>query len=180
MPTFNWEGYKTHKILTGSGIVLVTVLGYTLTPFGTFVVAPWTMTKDVADIKTYITEHESYVKGRISSIREEAEKQDQKIEQLLKYHQRDFEVVGTGSVGNFGGDEAYVRVNRRSKAGVYKDGDTLRVTCDIEGKPKATLIVKGTFSNSDQDLIISFSKEAAEDLGITARVGVEIEPVIEQ
>jgi len=101
---------------------------------------------------------------------------EDKLAQLLEYHKRDFELTGTGSVGTFGGDDSFVRVNRSSDAKVYKDGDRIRVKCDVEGKPEAVLIVDGTFSDTNRDILISFSKEAAADLGIIGRVGVELEP----
>jgi len=172
MPTFDWEVIRT-KVLISTATIILGGIGYLIYPVG------WTMHQDVADIKQYIGIHEVAVGQIVSNFEEEDRKQQKQLEQLLDYHKRDYEVVGTGSVGTFGGDDAYVRVNRRSLARIYKDGDSMRITCDVEGKPKAVFEVKGTFSNADQDLVISFSQEAAEELGITGRVEVEIEPVIE-
>ena len=173
MPTFNWEVIRT-KVLISTGTIILGGLGYLIYPVG------WTMHQDVADIKQYITVHEIAVGVIVSNFEEEDKKQQKQLEQLLKYHERDYEISGTGSVGTFGGDESYVRVNRRSDAGIYKDGDSMTITCDVEGKPKAVFEVRGTFSDSNLDLMISFSAEAAEELGITGRVEVEIEPVMEE
>jgi len=177
---FNWEEYRTHMILTASGTILVILL-YSLTPVGAFIVAPWTLKADVATALEYATNHPGEVEIIINRLREETVLQDKQIGKLLKYHERDFHLIGTGSVGLFGasGDEPCIRVNRRSRAWIYKEGDKVKVTVnDIEGKPSAILEVKGTFSDSNQDLIISFSKQASAVLGLTHRVEVEIEPVV--
>jgi len=173
MPTFNWEVIRT-KVLISTGTLLLGGLGYLIYPVG------WTIQQDVEGLKEYVIAHEIAVGIIVSNFEEEDKKQQKQLEQLLKYHARDYEITGTGSVGNFGGDDAYVRVNRRSDAGIYQDGDSMMITCDVEGKPKAVFEVKGTFSDSNLDLMISFSQEAAEELGITGRVEVEIEPVIEE
>lgn len=159
-------------ILTVSGTLLAIAL-YSLTPVGEFIIAPWTLKADVATALSYAQNHPGEVQLII-------ETQDKKIGQLLKYHERDFLLIGTGSVGLFGatGDVPCIRVNRRSRAWIYKEGDKVKVTVnDIEGKPSAILEVKGTFSDSNQDLIISFSRQASAALGLTGRVEVELEPV---
>lgn len=173
MPTFDWEAIRT-KVLISTGTLILGAICYLVYPIG------YGMYQDVADLKVYVGTHETLVNARMEVARSERSKQEKKLEQLLKYHERDYEITGTGSVGTFGGDESYVRVNRRSDARIYKDGDDMWITCDIEGKPKAVFEVRGNFSNADQDLMISFSKEAAEELGITGRVEVEIEPVIKE
>jgi len=173
MPTFDWEVIRT-KVLISTATIILGGLGYLIYPIG------YNMQQDINTALTYVTDHPVEVAVIVAELTEERMAQQRQLEQLLKYHERDYEVVGTGSVGNFGGDESYVRVNRRSDAGIYKDGDSMRITCDVEGKPKAVFEVRGTFSNSDQDLVISFSREAAEQLGITGRVEVEIEPVIQE
>jgi len=173
MPTFQWEVIRT-KMLISAGTLLLGGIGYLIYPVG------WTIQQDVADLKKYVIAHEITVTNIVAEFEAEDKKQQKQLEQLLDYHKRDYEVVGTGSVGTFGADEAYVRVNRRSLARIYKDGDSMVITCDVEGKPKAVFQVRGTFSDSNQDLVISFSQEAADELGITSRVGVEIEPVTEE
>lgn len=173
MPFANWRQYRTQMLLTISGLIL-TAVGYLSYPTAQEL---WGIPQDVRDFSVYIETHEQEVAIIVANLNKEAEKQDKNIEQLLKYHERDYLLIGTGSVGNFGGDEAYVRINRRSDARIYKEGDRIKITCDVEGKPDAILEVRGTFSNSNQDLLISFSSEAAEDLGINGRVEVELEPV---
>lgn len=111
----------------------------------------------------------------ISNAKLERAANEDKLAELLQYHERDFELTGMGSVGTFGGNESFVRVNRSSDARVYKDGDRMRIKCDVEGKPEAVLIVQGTFSNSNRDILIAFSQEAANSLGLTERVEVELE-----
>jgi len=131
----------------------------------------------LGQLETTLYPHLEATEKIISDAAEEREQAKAKLEELLEYHKRDFLLTGTGSVGTFGGSESYVRVNRSSDAKVYKDGDRMRITCDIEGKPDAVLIVNGTFSDSrNSDILISFSQEAAKGLGVTGRVGVELEP----
>jgi hypothetical protein len=43
---------------------------------------------------------------------------------------------------------------------------------DLRGRER----VNGTFSDTNRDILISFSREAAKDLGISSRVEVELEP----
>ena len=135
------------------------------------------MYQDLQILKPYPEAHGVEVAVIVEGLQEEGERQQQQLEQLLKYHERDYQVEGVASVGTFGGNESYLRVNRRSDARIYRNGDKLKITCDIAGKPDAVLEVRGTFSDSNQDLVISFSRQAAADLGITGRVGVEMEPV---
>jgi len=131
----------------------------------------------LGQLETTLYPHLEATEKIISEAAEEREQAQSKLEELLEYHKRDFLLTGTGSVGTFGGDESYVRVNRRSDAKVYKDGDRVLIKCnDVDGKPEAVLTVNGTFSNSNTDILISFSSGAAEGLGITGRVGVEMEP----
>lgn len=111
----------------------------------------------------------------ITNAAKERAANEDKLAELLEYHKRDFHLTGMGSVGTFGGDDSFVRVNRSSDARVYKDGDRIRIRCDVEGKPEAVLIVQGTFSNSNRDILIAFSREAANGLGLTERVEVELE-----
>lgn len=173
MPFANWRQYRTQMLLTLSGLILSAV-GYLSYPIAQEI---WAIPQEVRNFNLYIEMHSEEVRVIVANAEEERVIQNKKIEQLLKYHERDYLLIGTGSVGNFGGDEAYVRINRRSDARIYKEGDRIKITCDVEGKPDAILEVRGTFSNSNQDLLISFSHEAASDLGISGRVEVELEPV---
>ncbi len=177
MGFINSEAYRTHMIITISVLILGSI-GYFLTPIGEFLVAPWQLRADVATALEFSIEHPLEVERIIANLREESEKQDSKLDQLLKYHANDFMLGGTAGIGDFGGNESFVRVNRRSPARVYKDGNKVKITLvSVEGQPDATLEVKGTFYDSDSDLIIFFSKQAAEDLGLVGRVEVELEPV---
>jgi len=173
MPFANWRQYRTQMLLTISGLIL-SAAGYLTYPVAQEF---WRLPQEVRSFNAYIETHEEEVRVIVANLNEEAENQNEKIEQLLKYHERDYLLIGTGSVGTFGGDESYIRINRRSDARIYKEGDKIKVTCDVEGKPDAILEVRGTFSNSNQDLLISFSSSAADDLGITGRVEVELEPI---
>jgi len=160
-------------LLTLSGLILSAV-GYLSYPVAQDL---WQIPQEVRNFNSYIEIHREEVSVIVANLEEERELQNEKIEQLLKYHERDYLLIGTGSVGIFGSDESYVRINRRSDARIYKEGDRIKVTCDVEGKPDAILEVRGTFSDSNQDLLISFSSSAADDLGITGRVEVELEPM---
>jgi len=131
----------------------------------------------LGQLETTLYPHLEATEKIISEAAEERAANEDKLQELIDYHKRDFLLTGTGSVGTFGGDESFLRVNRRSDATVYKDGDRILIKCiDVEGKPEAVLTVSGTFSDSNTDLLISFSSEAAEGLGITGRVEVEMEP----
>ncbi len=178
MALADWEAYRTHMIISISGVLLLT-FGYFVTPLGEFLITPWTLQADVTAALEYSESHPAEVELIIARLRSETEEQDKKLDRLLKYHEKDFEIGGEASVGTFGGDELYIRVNRRSNARVYKDGDRVKITLpDIAGRPDTILVVKGSFSDSrNPDLIISFSKEAADSLGIIGRVEVELEPV---
>lgn len=170
MDIADWKGLRT-KMIWALGVTFLSGLGYLIYPIG------YTIQLDVTELKEYIIEHEAFVKDIVAGVTAERALTEDKLGQLLEYHKRDFHLTGTGSVGTFGGDESYVRVNRRSTATVYKDGDRMLIKCiDVEGKPEAVLIVNGTFSNGNTDILISFSSEAAEDLGISGRVEVEMEP----
>jgi len=170
----DWKGLRTKMAWAGMTVAMG-ALGYLVYPIG------WTIQQDVNALKEYVISHEVYVKAVVAEAEEEREQAQKQLQKILDYIEKDYYIQGTGSVGTFGGDEPYVRVNRRSHAQIYKDGDRVRITCsDIEGKPETTLRVNGSFSNSNQDLVISFSKQAAADLGIIGRVEVELEPISEE
>ncbi len=89
-----------------------------------------------------------------------------------------FFLTGTATVGTFGADEAYVQVNRGSDAKVYKDGSRMNIeVTNADGNTRATLVVDGTFSDPNSDLLIRFSERAAGRLGIDGKCNIEIEPV---
>ena len=144
--------------------------GYLVYPVG------YTISQNVNANSEYIRVHEEYTKRVIGEAEEERMVQSKQLQKILEYLEKDYYISGMGSVGTFGGGESYVRINRRSDASIYKDGDRIRITCDIEGKPEAVLRVNGTFTDSNQDLLISFSRQAADDLGVASRVEVELKP----
>lgn len=135
--------------------------------------------QDVQGLNAYRITHETWSGEAIQTASDERQLMDQKLARILETLERDLYLTGMGSVGTFGGEESYVRINRGSDAKIYKDGDRVKITCaDLEGKPEAVLRVNGTFSSSDSDLLISFSKQAAENLGLIGRTDVELEPVL--
>ncbi len=140
------------------------------------VVTGWTDHGRLGQIEDTLFTHLEATEMLISAAKLERAANEDKLGALLEYHKRDFHLTGMGSVGTFGGEESFVRVNRSSDARIYRDGDRIRIKCDVEGKPEAVLIVQGTFSNSNRDILIAFSQEAANGLGLTERVEVELEP----
>jgi len=166
----NWRWISTMLIWTA----ILGLGGVVVTGWGLY----WEIYTPETGMKDSFASHLEVSENAIQKASDERKILDDKLGRILDYLEKDYYIDGTGSVGTFGGDESYVRVNRRSRAAIYKDGDRIRITCsDVEGKPEAILRVNGTFSNSNQDLLISFSRAAADDLGIAGRVEVELEPV---
>ncbi len=63
-------------------------------------------------------------------------------------------------------------------AKVYKDGHRMNIeVTNADGNTRATLVVNGSFSNPNSDLLLRFSKRAAGRLGIDGKCNIEIEPV---
>jgi len=169
----DWKGLRTKMFWAmGSGFVLL--VGVSIqSGYGLY----WEVYTPDTGLKDQVATHQSVSQKAIEDAQKDRDQINEKLAKIQETLDRDYYLTGTGSVGTFGGDEAYVRVNRRSDSKIYRDGDRLRVTCnDVEGKPEAVLTVRGTFSNSNSDLLISFSREAANDLGITGRVEVDLEP----
>jgi len=170
----DWKGLRTKMIWTaGSGFILL-VGSMGLSIWGMY----WEIYTPETGIKAAFTTHILASTTAINNAEEERGIQSEQLEQILRHLEKDYYLSGQGSVGTFGGDDVYVRINRRSDANVYKDGDRVRVTCGMEGKPEAVFRVNGTFSNTNPDILISFSKEAADSLGVVRRIDVELEPIL--
>ena len=168
-----WKELRAKVIWTiGSGFVLL--VGFSIQQgYGLY----WDVNRPDTGIKAQFKSHLTASTQAIQDAVDARKQIDDKLAKIQESLDKDYYLTGTASVGTFGGDESYARVNRRSDAKIYKDGDRVRVTCNgIEGKPEAVFIVNGTFSNTNSDLLISFSKEAANQLGVTGRVEVDLEP----
>lgn len=105
------------------------------------------------------------------------------VEQLLEMYKEDMirerTIIGVGRAGTFGSDESYIRINRRSDANIYKDGDPVQITV-IEagqGEMRSTLRVQGTFADANRDVMLIFSARACNELGIIGPVEVLMEPL---
>jgi len=169
-----WKGWLAKMLWAGTTVVLGT-LGYLVYPIGWGVY--WDINQPETGLKAQISSHLTLSQTAIDDAQADRDQINARLAKIQESLDRDYYLTGTGSVGTFGGSEKYARVNRRSDARIYKDGDRMRVTCeDVEGKPEAILTIRGTFSDDNSDLLISFSKEAADDLGITGRVKVDLEP----
>ncbi len=104
-----------------------------------------------------------------------------KIDIIIGQLEDRFYLTGTATVGAFGADEAYVQVNRGSDAKVYKDGTRMNVeVTNADRNTRMTLVVDGTFSDPNSDLLLRFSKRAAGRLGIDGKCNIEIEPVVKR
>jgi len=169
----DWKGIRTKMFWTlGSGFFAVVVLSIQ-SGYGLY----WEVYEPDTGLKDQVAIHEITAKQAIQSASDDRKQINDKLAKIQESLDKDYYLTGTGSVGTFGGSEKYARVNRRSDAKIYRDGDRIKVTCNnVDGKPESHLIVRGTFSDSNSDLLISFSKEAADDLGITGRVEIDIEP----
>jgi len=169
----DWKGIRTKMFWTlGSGFVAVVVLAIQ-SGYGLY----WDVYTPDTGLKDQVANHEITTKQAIQDAADDRKQINDKLAKIQASLDKDYYLTGTGSVGTFGGSEKYARVNRRSDAKIYRDGDRVRVTCNnVPGKPETILVVRGTFSDSNSDLLIAFSKEAADDLGITGRVEVDLEP----
>jgi len=171
-----WKELRAKVIWTlGSGFVLL--VGFSIQ---SGYVLYWDVNMPDTGLKAQFASHLEVSAEAIQSAQESRDLINDKLGKILARLDKEYYISGVGSVGIFGGDESYIRVNRRSDAKVYKDGDRVRITCDMEGKPESVLVVNGTFTDSNPDLLVSFSRQAAENLGLTSRVDVELEPVEEE
>ncbi len=156
----------------GSGFVGVVVLSMQA-GYGLY----WEVYEPETGLKDQVATHQSISQKAIDDAEADRDHINEKLAKIQESLDKDYYLTGTGSVGTFGGSEKYARVNRRSDAKIYKDGDRVRVTCnDVDGEPETILVINGTFTDSNSDILISFSKEAANDLGISGRVTVDLEP----
>jgi len=178
---FDWHQVRT-KVMT----TIVLSLGFLVYP----VLGLWEMyqefwgyeTTTEGTTTTYRERHEVLAK----EITEQSKKRDDnlegKLDILLENQARDYKLrthlEGTAALGSFGRDRSYIQVNRGSDAKVYRDGDEVRVTItNIDGNPRTSLTVDGTFNDPNSDVLIRFSRRAADDLGVSGRCNVQIEPV---
>ncbi len=174
---FNLKDVRTKIMLVSLaalGVLLLPLLGtlqmqtdfygYETTPEG--VTTTWRERHAAFSLR--VTEQ---AKGRQDTI-------EQKIDIIIEQLEDRFYLTGTATVGNFGADEAYVQINRGSDAKVYKDGSRLNVeVTNADRNTRMTLVVDGTFSDPNSDLLLRFSKRAAGRLGINGKCNIEIEPV---
>jgi len=90
------------------------------------------------------------------------------------------EVVGRGTVGDFGEGTAFVDLNEYGAAKMYLKAEKVRITCSVNGiVHSADFTVRGTFRNrQDPQHLVMFSEGAAEELGVAGIVDrVSVGPV---
>jgi len=127
---------------------------------------------------TWRERHAVLSEGTAQTARQSRENLETKLDIIIEQLENRFFLTGTATVGSFGADEAYVQINRGSDASVYKDGMQLNVeVTNADGNTRATLIVDGTFSDPNSDLLLRFSRRAADRLGVNSKCDIEIEPV---
>ena len=82
------------------------------------------------------------------------------------------ELVGRATVGRFGDDVAFVQINEGGYASMYLKAETVMVTCKIDGlRHTLELPVRGSFVNRDDPgHLLIFSKQAANDIGVTGLI----------
>jgi len=98
-----------------------------------------------------------------------------------KAERRAMVIIGLGGQGSFGTDSPYVRININSNASSYAEESLVRITnLAVEGTPSSDMAIDGTFTNSNSNLKVMFSRRAADDLEIEGRMEVKLEPVIEE
>lgn len=167
---FAWRDVRT-KIM----IVLMTLIGFLLLPL-----------LNTMQMQEDFYGYEISVEGVTTTWRERHEERsqdrqdtiEQKIDIVIEQLQGRFYITGTASIGSFGSDESYVMINRGSDASVYKDGMLLNVeVTNAAGNTRAILRVDGTFSDPNSDLLLRFSRRAADRLGVDSKCDIEIEPV---
>jgi len=127
---------------------------------------------------TWRERHAVLSAGTAQTARQSRENLEKKLDIIIEQLEDRFFLTGTATVGSFGTDEAYVQINRGSDASVYKDGMLLNVeVTNADGNTRATLIVDGTFSDPNSDLLLRFSRRAGDRLGVDSKCDIEIEPV---
>lgn len=98
-----------------------------------------------------------------------------------KAERRAMVIIGLGGQGSFGTDSPYVRININSNASSYAEESLVRITnLAVEGTPSSDMAIDGTFTNSNSNLKVMFSRRAADDLEIQGRMEIKLEPVIEE
>ena len=142
----------------------------------------WSFYGRVEVLETSFQEHMEWSNTQIaqgSSQRDHmSEKMDYLINMVEQERVRQLTVVGRGSPGNFGSDTSFVRINRQSGRIRYQDGERVKVTVlSGRGETSLNLLINGTFSNANNDLIVIFSRKACDELGISEPVEVKLEPV---
>ena len=96
-----------------------------------------------------------------------------------KAERRAMVIIGLGGQGSFGTDSPYDRININSNASSYVEESSVRITnLAVEGTPSSDMAIDGTFTNSNSNLKVMFSRRAADDLEIQGRMEIKLEPVI--
>lgn len=86
-------------------------------------------------------------------------------------------IDGKGLAGDFGADDAFIRINRQSGKVRYHDGERVRVTLTGDNEGSSIILpINGTFTHSNRDLVLVFSRKACGDLGVTGTVEVSMAP----
>lgn len=159
------------------------------TPGAVFFLTVWLigMSNQLGDLQDWVTVHEETTDKIIAQagversehlrkMNENGDKMDQ-ILQVLEQNRIDLlTIIGQGGAGDFGLEDAFIRINRGSDRVRYQDGERVRVTLK-DGSTSVVLPINGTFDHPDEDLILVFSSKACGDLGVVAAVEVKMEPL---
>jgi hypothetical protein len=122
--------------------------------------------------------HKEEYKDYTQDASEERQDISEKLDKVIDRIDREYYIAGVGEPGTFGSDARYVRINRSSNARIYREGEQVIIRLiDIDGRPRVTLPIQGTFRDANQDLLVRFSRAAAENLEIEGTTEVELEPV---
>jgi multidrug efflux pump subunit AcrB len=116
--------------------------------------------------------------ANLKKMNDNGEKMDKILEYMEQERIRLLTVQGRGRAGTFGGDDAFIRINRQSGRVRYQDGERVRVTLlNGDSTTSVVLPINGTFAHNNADLLMVFSRKACDDLGVNGIVDVKMEPL---
>jgi hypothetical protein len=99
------------------------------------------------------------------------------IESVSARQEQQLTLVGRGKKGNFGGGESYVQINANSRAHIYLSHPKINITnLTSMDKPRHSFKIHGTYSGSDPDTLVRFSRMAADILEVENQVQIRLEP----
>jgi len=184
VPFADWRELRTKMIWSGGSLILLG-LGYLVYPIGWGLY--WEVYTPITGIKDSLATHIETSESAFQTVADALEKIGDLLGNIEQNQQedlkRDLTMRGLGTGGTFGGGAAYVRINADSDASLYKDGDKVKITVitstSLEGRASEVFDVRGEWTHTDRNVLVSFSKVACDILEVEGIVKVQLEPVLE-